>query len=49
MIFFLLIFLEGGLRDGILHPQILLIYFAISFFLKLGLDEESNELNLIGA
>lgn len=43
MIFFLLIFLEeGGIRDGILHPQILLIYFAISFFLKLGLDEESN-------
>ena len=46
MIFFLLIFLEEGgggwVRDGILHPQILFIYFAIIFFLKLGLDEESN-------
>ena len=32
----------GGGGDGILHPQILFIYFAMSCFLKIGLDEENN-------
>ena len=42
--FFFFIGREGaaGGGDGILHPQILFIYFAMSCFLKLGLDEESN-------
>ena len=40
--FFFFFGTEGAAGDGILHPQILFIYFAMSCFLKIGLDEESN-------